>query len=446
MQRSSIKANGFVLDSWAAVESGTAPFRRAIGYHFGELSRTEKDSVIQQRHNQAAGRVICDPYYPLIEEGLDRAQAEAHVLSITGEPISKSFCVMCCFSGVCASRPSHEARLRAFPHLAASALRLEYAAMALNENSSLYSTTSLYRNLTEDDRNQAVLDASEVSLDQAELAVYEVRRVYLARRTPSAGPCTGAAAAPRAGGAGTSAPSPKAGLVPRIALNHAPPAVASHMLNFPDCEHDCADINNYDMRRLPRTDVLFGPPICKESSPAGGNAVERTQLELGEADSYVAPASWERTRATAYDLFCAVEVHWYDAVVWEKVPRFAHWRLFDWWLRGWEELGYVPQVASVNAAHIGRGQESVNPRARQHRDRLIGVRWSARASSPRICRCGRSACARSAGRSSGCSAGATRAGGRSVRSGCSTTSSARTGPAAPWLSHRSPTRCSGLWI
>ncbi|MEV7304319.1 hypothetical protein [Streptomyces clavifer] len=179
----SIKAKGFVLDSWAAAEFGTAAFRRAIGYHFGELSRAEKDSAIQQRHNQDAGRVICDPYYPLIEERLDRAQVEAHVQGVTGEPIQKSFCVMCCFSGVCASRPSHEARLRRFPHLAASALRLEYASMALNENSSLYAKTSLYRNLTEDDRNQAVLEAFEASLDQAEFAVYEVRRVYLARRT-----------------------------------------------------------------------------------------------------------------------------------------------------------------------------------------------------------------------------------------------------------------------
>lgn len=180
----SIKAKGFVLDSWAAAEFGTTAFRRAIGYHFGELPRAEKDSLIQARHNKEADRVICDPYYPLIEERLDRAQVEAYVLSVTGEPIQKSFCVMCCFSGVCSSRASHEARLRRFPHLAASALRLEYAAMALNENSSLYAKTSLYRNLTEDERNQPVLEAFEASLDQAEFAVYEVRRIYLAKRTP----------------------------------------------------------------------------------------------------------------------------------------------------------------------------------------------------------------------------------------------------------------------
>ncbi|GGW17339.1 hypothetical protein GCM10010264_72430 [Streptomyces globisporus] len=169
----------------------------------------------------------------------------------------------------------------------------------------------------------------------------------------------------------------EAGYNPVLGLNHEPTAVASHRLNFPNCAHDCADVNNYDMRRLPRTSVLFGSPICKEGSPAGGNQMERAQLELpqGEdAENYTPAATWERTRATAYDLLRAAEVHRYDAVLWENVPRFATaWPLYDWWLKAWELLGYVPQVASVNAAHLGGGPGSSNPRARQDRNRLIGV-------------------------------------------------------------------------
>lgn len=179
----SAKAKGFVLDSWAKAEFGTTPFRRAIGYHYGELRRADKDALIQREHNRDAGRTICDPYYPLIEERLNRAQVEAYVLGRCGEPIKKSYCTICCFSGVCASREDHEERLRAYPHLAADALRLEYAAMALNENSSLYASTSLYRNLTEDERNAPVLEAFALSLDQAPFAVYEVRRIYFAQRT-----------------------------------------------------------------------------------------------------------------------------------------------------------------------------------------------------------------------------------------------------------------------
>jgi len=94
----------------------------------------------------------------------------------------------------------------------------------------------------------------------------------------------------------------EAGFDPRLALNHSPVAVASHMLNFPDCDHDTADINNYDMRALPKTDVLVGSPICKEGSPAGGNPTPKTQPKLGEQEKYTPAATWERTRATAYDL------------------------------------------------------------------------------------------------------------------------------------------------
>jgi hypothetical protein len=179
----SIKAKGWVLDRWAHFEFGGAPYRRIIGYNADEMLRAEKDSAIERRRNTEAGRVICDPYYPLIERRLGRAAVESYVEARLGEPIRKSACVMCCFAGVCASRPEHEERLRLFPHLAADALRLEYTAMALNENSSLFGTTSLYQRLTEDDRNRGVLTAFEESLDQAEWAVYDVRRIYHARRT-----------------------------------------------------------------------------------------------------------------------------------------------------------------------------------------------------------------------------------------------------------------------
>ncbi|MFD8079009.1 DNA cytosine methyltransferase [Streptomyces sp. NPDC059718] len=167
----------------------------------------------------------------------------------------------------------------------------------------------------------------------------------------------------------------EAGITPVVALNHSPVAVATHTLNFPGCAHDAADINNYDMRRLPRTNILFGSPICKEASPASGLAAPKKQLTLDDAAADYAPAaSWERTRATAYDLLRAAEVHRYDAVMWENVVRFGtRWELFDWWLGAWEVLGYVPQVVSVNAAHVGGDSGSTNARARQDRNRLIGV-------------------------------------------------------------------------
>ncbi|MEV6781951.1 hypothetical protein [Streptomyces sp. NPDC051098] len=39
------------------------------------------------------------------------------------------------------------------------------------------------------------------------------------------------------------------------------------------------NIHTLDFRTLPRTRVAVGSPICKESSPAGGNATPRRQLD-----------------------------------------------------------------------------------------------------------------------------------------------------------------------
>jgi hypothetical protein len=179
----SIRFKGWCLDAWAEAEFGTEAFRRVIGYHYGELGRAEEDSRIQREQNADAGRTICEPHYPLILERVDRAAVESYVAGRLGEPIRKSYCTFCPFSGVCASRVAHEARLRAHPHLAAAALRLEYVSMALNENMALYGKTSLYRRLLDDDRNEEILRAFTAELDQAHHAVYEVRRVYRSGRT-----------------------------------------------------------------------------------------------------------------------------------------------------------------------------------------------------------------------------------------------------------------------
>ncbi|MEV6133081.1 hypothetical protein AB0M05_40885 [Streptomyces violaceusniger] len=183
-RRCSIRFKGWVLDAWAAAEFGEQTYRRVIGYHADELGRAEKDSVIQRRLNTEAGRTICQPHYPLILARMDRTAVETFVLDRLGEPIKKSYCAMCPFSGVCASRDRHEERLRAHPHVAAEVLRLEYVSMALNERMSLYGPAgSLYQRLTEDGRNREVLEAFEAGLDQTPYAVYEVRRITFVGRT-----------------------------------------------------------------------------------------------------------------------------------------------------------------------------------------------------------------------------------------------------------------------
>ena len=172
------------------------------------------------------------------------------------------------------------------------------------------------------------------------------------------------------GAGGSSTGLVAAGFELRLAANHWQRAIETHAANHRDADHLCADVNNYDMRRLPKTDILWASPICTEISPAGGRRRTKGQLSLLEYGS-VPDAAWERTRATAYDVIRATEVHRYAAVLCENVVEFAaDWELFDWWRTGMEKLGYNSQVVSVSSAHVGGPG---NAHAPQWRDRIYIV-------------------------------------------------------------------------
>ena len=174
------------------------------------------------------------------------------------------------------------------------------------------------------------------------------------------------------GAGGSSTGLVAAGYELKLAANHWARAIETHAANHTSADHLCADINNYDMRRLPKTDILWASPICTEMSPAGGRRRTRGQmtLELEEFGS-VPAAAWERTRATAYDVIRATEVHRYTAVLCENVVEFAvDWELFDWWRTGMEMLGYNSQVVSASSAHIGGAGNDPAP---QWRDRIYIV-------------------------------------------------------------------------
>ncbi|MEW2174462.1 DNA cytosine methyltransferase [Streptomyces sp. NPDC007027] len=70
------------------------------------------------------------------------------------------------------------------------------------------------------------------------------------------------------GAGGSSTGLVAAGYELKLAANHSRIAIDTHSANHTDADHICADINNYDMRRLPTTDILWASPICTEISPA----------------------------------------------------------------------------------------------------------------------------------------------------------------------------------
>ncbi|GLZ09609.1 DNA cytosine methyltransferase [Actinomadura sp. NBRC 104412] len=192
------------------------------------------------------------------------------------------------------------------------------------------------------------------------------------------------------GAGGSSLGLTEAGLSLQLAANHWDRAIATHAANFPDADHLCADLDRYDMRRLPPARVLWASPICREGSPAGGTAKARGTLrpgemwlmDDGEREEYLAALNkgWERTRATAYDVLRAAEIWGYDAILIENVIEFARdWPLFNWWLEAFTRLGYAHRIVCVNSAHIWG---PYNPPAPQWRDRLYIVFLRADATMP----------------------------------------------------------------
>jgi DNA (cytosine-5)-methyltransferase 1 len=160
------------------------------------------------------------------------------------------------------------------------------------------------------------------------------------------------------------------------ALNHSRRNIITHSENFRDADHECADINHYDMRNLPRgADVLWASPICTEISPAGGNGQDDQPGEEvpDELLKYgpVGKDTFERTRATAYDVIRACEVHHFPIVIVENVVEFlTRWKLAPWWLMGMAILGYDYQIVSGNSAHIEGPDGQTAP---QSRDRIYIV-------------------------------------------------------------------------
>ncbi|MFE9334887.1 DNA cytosine methyltransferase [Streptomyces sp. NPDC006925] len=175
------------------------------------------------------------------------------------------------------------------------------------------------------------------------------------------------------GAGGSSTGLVDAGFELKLAANHWARAIETHSANHRSADHLCADINNYDMRRLPRTDVLWASPICTELSPAGGRrrkaAPGAGQLALEEFGP-VSQDAFDRTRATFWDVIRATEVNRYKAVLVENVMEAADWELFDVWLAGMRTLGYRHQFVSVSSAHAG---EDGNLAAPQWRDRIYIV-------------------------------------------------------------------------
>jgi DNA (cytosine-5)-methyltransferase 1 len=163
------------------------------------------------------------------------------------------------------------------------------------------------------------------------------------------------------GAGGSSIGAEAAGARLRMAANHWPLAVETHNTNFPEADHDCADVSQVNPRRYPRTDVLIASPECTNHSSAKTRKAVATIWDPKAADEE------ERSRATMWDVPRFAEHHRYELVIVENVVEARRWAPFDAWLASMAALGYDHRALYLNSM--------VAHPTPQSRDRMYVVFW-----------------------------------------------------------------------
>jgi hypothetical protein len=123
----SVKAKGWVLDTFIEDVTQGHPYRNAIGFEADELERVAKDFV------QTVGKTERTAFFPLVEWGWNRLVCEEYLEAQLGVEWPKSACVYCPFAITSkAKRAAMVERWRVEPELGLFALLMEHNALALN--------------------------------------------------------------------------------------------------------------------------------------------------------------------------------------------------------------------------------------------------------------------------------------------------------------------------
>ena len=168
------------------------------------------------------------------------------------------------------------------------------------------------------------------------------------------------------GAGGSSQGATNGGCQVIMAMNHWSLAVETHNTNFPNTDHDCADISGSDPWRYPSTDVLIASPECTNHSLSKG----KKRKNLGQMDLFnpqVIDPSEERSRCTMWDVVRFSEYHAYNLIIVENVIEVRYWTLFESWLKAMQALGYDHEQVYFNSMFA--------PPTPQSRDRIYVVFW-----------------------------------------------------------------------
>ncbi|RNC66450.1 DNA cytosine methyltransferase [Proteiniphilum sp. X52] len=151
-----------------------------------------------------------------------------------------------------------------------------------------------------------------------------------------------------------------------LAMNHWKLAIETHSTNFPDTDHDCADMSAVDPRRYTSADILITSPECTNHSLAKG--VKRKYQETNTLFGNITiDPSAERSRATMWDVPRFAEVHNYKIIIVENVIDARNWVMWDAWLHAMRNLGYLHKCVYLNSQHVHPTPQS--------RDRMYVVFW-----------------------------------------------------------------------
>lgn len=183
------------------------------------------------------------------------------------------------------------------------------------------------------------------------------------------------------GAGGSSIGASQAGGELVLGLNHWPLAIETHSTNFPDAEHDCADVSaltTSQIRRYPDSDVLLASPECTSHSLAKGAKRVKPQAASLFDDGPADDDAQDRSRATMWDVCRFAEQKClkgkpYQAMIVENVTDAFRWGaddnglLFQSWRMALEGMGYESEIVWLNSMFA--------PPTPQSRDRMYVVFW-----------------------------------------------------------------------
>lgn len=166
-----------------------------------------------------------------------------------------------------------------------------------------------------------------------------------------------------------------------LGLNHWRRAIETHAENFPDADHDCADVSaltTSQIRRYPDADVLLASPECTNHSLAKGARRRKPQAASLFDDGPGNDDEQDRSRATMWDVCRFAEQKIlkgkpYKAIVVENVVDAYRWGaddnglLFTSWRQAIEGMGYRSEIVWLNSMFAWPTPQS--------RDRMYVVFW-----------------------------------------------------------------------